>query len=74
MRTQWFWMMRPPDTWAEQEGCVVVGLLGLLIDAKRRNLVPVVRPLLDRMRQANFYIADRLYEAILRQAEEDPHR
>jgi len=59
---------------AQQEGCVVVGLLGLLVDAKRRNLIPMVKPLLDRMRQANFFLTDALYAAILRQAEEGSRR
>jgi predicted nucleic acid-binding protein len=59
---------------AEQEGCVVVGLLGLLVDAKRRDLIPTVKPLLNAMRQAHFFITDALYEAILRQAGEDPRR
>lgn len=56
---------------AEQEGCAVVGLLGLLVDGKRRGLIPAVTPLLDAMREARFYIADDLYAVILRQAGED---
>lgn len=59
---------------AEQEGCVVVGLLGLLVDGKRRGFIPAVKPLLDAMRHAHFFIAERLYEAILQQAEEHPLR
>ena len=55
---------------AEQEGCIVVGLLGLLVDGKRRGLIPAVKPLLDAMREARFYVTDDLYAAILRQAGE----
>ena len=36
---------------AEQEGCPVVGLLGLLVDGKRRGLLSTVKPLLDAMRE-----------------------
>jgi predicted nucleic acid-binding protein len=55
---------------AEQEGCRVVGLLGLLINGKRRGLLSTVKPLLDAMRETGFFVGDDLYTAILRQAGE----
>lgn len=59
---------------AEQEGCPVVGLLGLLVDGKRRGLLSTVKPLLDAMREAGFFVGEELYTAILRQVgEESPH-
>lgn len=59
---------------AEQEGCRVIGLLGLLIDGKRRGLLSTVKPLLDAMREHGFFVGDALYAEILRQAgEESPH-
>lgn len=59
---------------AEQEGCRVIGLLGLLIDGKRRGLLSTVKPLLDAMREDGFFVGDALYAEILRQAgEESPH-
>ena len=39
---------------AVQEGCAVVGLLGLLVDGKRRGLIPAIKPLLDALREARF--------------------
>jgi predicted nucleic acid-binding protein len=57
---------------AEGEGCRVVGLLGLLAEGKRRGLLTAVKPLLDAMREAGFFVGDELYTAILRQAGEGP--
>jgi uncharacterized protein len=56
---------------ADQEGCRVVGLLGLLVDGKRRGLPPAVKPLVDAMRTAGFFIGDQLYAAVLGQAGEE---
>ena len=56
---------------AEQEGCPVVGLLGLLVDGKRRGLLSTVKPLLDAMREAGFFVGEELYTAILRQVGEE---
>jgi uncharacterized protein len=59
---------------AEAEGCRVVGLLGLLMAGKHRGLLSTVKPLLDAMRGAGFFVGDDLYTTILRQAGEDsPH-
>lgn len=55
---------------AEQEGCRVVGLLGLLVAAKQRGLLSAVKPLLDAMRNSGFFVGDELYATILRQADE----
>ncbi len=56
---------------AENEGCRVLGLLGLLIHAKERGLVPAVRPILDRIISVGFYIDDALYRTVLRASGED---
>lgn len=56
---------------AEQEGCRVVGLLGLLIEGKQRDLLVAVKPLLDAMRHSGFFIGDELYTTILHQAAEE---
>lgn len=56
---------------AEQEGCRVVGLLGLLVIAKQRGLLAAVRPLLDTMRSSGFFVSDELYSIILRQVAEE---
>ena len=57
---------------AEAEGRNVFGLLGLLLHGKRTGVVEAVRPLLDEMIAAGFFIDDSLYRSILHQAEEEP--
>lgn len=56
---------------AEQEGCRVVGLLGLVVMAKQRGQASAVRPLLDAMRSSGFFIGDALYTTILRRVDEE---
>lgn len=56
---------------AEQEGCRVVGLLGLLVVAKQHGLLSAVKPLLDTMRNSGFFVGDELYVTILRQVAEE---
>lgn len=41
-------------------GVPVRGTLGLLLAAKRRNIIPAARPLLERMRQAGMYLSDKV--------------
>lgn len=48
-----------------------MGLLGILVQARRRSLIPAVAPLLDRLDQeARFWMAPSLRAAILRAAGE----
>lgn len=56
---------------AEAEGQKVFGLLGLLIHAKERGIVGVLKPILDEMVQAGFFIDASLYRSVLRQAGEE---
>lgn len=50
-----------------------VGLLGILIDARQRSLIPAVAPLLDRLQtEARFWITPALRQAILQAASEAP--
>ena len=56
---------------AEAEGCRVLGLLGLLVHAKERGVIPAVRPVLDRILAAGFYIDDELYRSILKSSREE---
>ena len=54
-------------------GLRVSGLIGVLIEGKRRNLVPALRPLLDRLvTGARFWLADRLRERVVRSVGETP--
>lgn len=47
------------------------GILGILIEAKTKGLIPKVKPLLDALRnQAGFWIAEPLYNRVLQLAGE----
>lgn len=49
-----------------------MGLLGILIQARQRELIPAVAPLLERLQQeARFWISPPLREAVLRAAGEN---
>ncbi len=56
---------------AMRVGIRVIGLLGVLIEAKSRGHIAAVRPLLDALRAGpGFYIAPALYSQVLQQAGE----
>lgn len=58
---------------AERFGLRVVGTVGVLVEAKKRKLIPSLRPLLDRLRdEAHFYLSEALHERILRDQGEPP--
>ncbi|MDR3122526.1 MAG: DUF3368 domain-containing protein [Treponema sp.] len=52
------------------DGITVIGSLGILIYAKKKNLIPAVKPLLHILRTSNIRIGDSLYESVLKQANE----
>lgn len=56
---------------ARRVGLRVVGVLGILLEAKARGLVGSVRPCLDALREAaGFYLSDSLHESVLAAAGE----
>ncbi len=56
---------------ANRFGIPRIGLLGALIEAKKKGLITSVQPLLERLRsQAGFWISDKLYEHILKSVRE----
>ena len=56
---------------AEQAGLRFIGLVGVLISAKRRGLISAIRPILDRLvTEAGFRLAPLLRAAVLREANE----
>ncbi len=58
-------------TEAQRLGLSIVGILGVLLLAKQRQLITDVRPVMDALiNQANFRIRSRLYEDVLRRAGE----
>jgi hypothetical protein len=55
---------------AETEGHRVVGLVGLLLEAKQRGLIAEMRPILDEMLASGFFLDEGRYRSILQQAGE----
>lgn len=51
---------------AKRQGLIVTGILGVLLAAKRQNLIVEVRPLVNALiQQANFRISPQLYREVL---------
>jgi len=55
---------------AEVLGFQLTGTLGILLDAKRRGLVPAVAPLLDDLQRLGFRLSGGTQNAVLRMAGE----
>lgn len=55
---------------ATEMGCQVLGLLGVLVEAKNRGLVPEVKPILMSLSQGSFRISEALVEHVLREVGE----
>ena len=52
-------------------GVRIIGLLGLVIEAKQKGLIPFVKPTMDALKQkAGFWISQDLYDHILQVAGE----
>jgi predicted nucleic acid-binding protein len=50
----------------------IIGLLGLLVFAKERQVIESIRPLMDDLLSAGFFIEPLLYRTVLRAAGEEP--
>ncbi|MBI3393072.1 MAG: DUF3368 domain-containing protein [Nitrospirae bacterium] len=46
-------------------GLPVTGLLGVLVEAKGRGLLPSVAPILDRLIGEGFWVSDAMRKAVL---------
>ena len=55
---------------AERLGLAVNGSLGVLLRAKERGLIPLIRPHLDALVLTEFFIGERLYRRLLAMAGE----
>ena len=56
---------------AQREGVAVIGLLGVLLEAKRRGIIPSLRETVGRLQTtAGFRISDALRERLLSEAGE----
>jgi predicted nucleic acid-binding protein len=63
---------RPARRLAQALHLPVIGTLGILLAAKRRQLLVSIRPYLDTLLQYEFRIAPNLYDEVLSAAGEDP--
>jgi uncharacterized protein len=56
---------------ARSLGLTVVGVLGVLLEAKRRKLIPTMRPLVERLQvELDFRLTSKLVAEVLKQAGE----
>ncbi|MBP9886281.1 MAG: DUF3368 domain-containing protein [Leptospiraceae bacterium] len=59
-------------TIARQKRIPVLGLLGIFLEAKKRNLIENVKHEMDKLiTEANFWISSELYQEILNSANEN---
>jgi len=56
--------------YAQAVGQKYIGTLGLILRAKRRGIVPLVQPLLEKVMQTDFRATDSLYDFIRNEAGE----
>jgi predicted nucleic acid-binding protein len=62
---------KPGRAIAKQLGINIVGVLGVLLEAKRRGFITTVKPLMDQLtNQLAFRVSQQLYEAVLQSANE----
>jgi uncharacterized protein len=58
---------------AAKLGIPIIGVLGILLIAKQRQLIPQIQPVLDTLiQQAYFRVSSALYAQVLLQANEVP--
>ncbi|MBC8038412.1 MAG: DUF3368 domain-containing protein [Rhizobiales bacterium] len=55
---------------ARRLGLTVTGVVGVLLEARRRGKVTEIRKLLDRLRQSGFWLSDLVYQEALKRAGE----
>ena len=55
---------------AVQLGIAFTGMLGLLLDAKKRGLIAAVAPVLDDLDRNDFNMSPRIRESVLKAANE----
>jgi predicted nucleic acid-binding protein len=52
-------------------GLSIIGILGILLVAKKRSLIPQVQPVMDALiNQAGFHVSPQLYQRVLDLAQE----
>lgn len=61
---------RPARAYAVTKGLSVIGTIGILLAAKRQALIPAVRPSIEALTDAQFFLSPRLLRAVLVEAGE----
>jgi predicted nucleic acid-binding protein len=62
---------RPGRAIARQNGIPIIGVLGVLLEAKRQGLIGAVKPPLDQLiNQVEFWVDKQLYDAVIKFAGE----
>lgn len=56
---------------AKYLGLKVTGTLGILVKAKKQNLLEEIKPVLDEIISNGFYISNTLYNLVLQQVGEE---
>ncbi len=63
---------RPGRSIARQNSIPIIGVLGILLEAKQQGLIAAIKPLVDRLiNELEFRVSRRLYETVLQAAGED---
>lgn len=63
---------RPGRAIARQNSIPIIGVLGVLLEAKQQGLIGIVKPLMDRLiNELEFRVSNQLYETVLQSAGED---
>jgi predicted nucleic acid-binding protein len=55
---------------AQQLQLKVMGTVGMLIQAKQKNMIPAIKPILESLAEANFRISDAIIDKALELADE----
>ncbi len=55
---------------AQRLGLTLTGVLGVLLKAKQQGLVPLVKPLIEQLRQGGIWLSDALVDEALKLAGE----
>jgi predicted nucleic acid-binding protein len=63
---------RPGRAIARQNGIPLIGVLGVLLEAKQQGLIGTVKPLINRLiNELEFRVSNQRYETVLQSAGED---
>ncbi len=57
---------RKARRWAKRLGIRVLGTIGVLLRAKNHHLIPAVRPHMEALKSAGFYLSPELEQEVLR--------